>query len=63
MDELKPCEYCKELPELQKGAEAPSHTLLFRFHCPRCNIKSKPAYSIWGAIESWNRGTEDGRRE
>ena len=60
MPEFKPCEYCVELPVLQKGVEFMSMMEKFRYHCPRCNITSKSAYTIEGAIEAWNRGTEDG---
>jgi hypothetical protein len=59
MDELKPCEYCKEIPELQRGVEFASNLEKFRYHCPRCNIISKSCYTIEGAIEVWNRGTEN----
>jgi hypothetical protein len=58
-DELKPCEYCNEIPELQRGAEFPVSITKFRYYCPRCNIHSKSAYTIGGAIELWNRGTDD----
>ena len=60
MAELKPCEYCEELPELQRGLEFTTLQERFRYNCPRCNIQSKSAYTIEGAIEAWNRGTEDG---
>ena len=61
MYELKPCEYCEEIPELQRGIEFMSLQKKFRYHCPRCNIRSKSAYTIEGAIESWNRRAEDGK--
>ena len=55
-----PCEYCGNAPELQKGVEFPSGAEKFRFCCPNCNIQSKSAYTICGAIETWNRGTSNG---
>lgn len=60
MDNLKDCEYCKQKPELQRGVEFLSFQERFRYLCPRCNIASKSAYTMQGAIESWNRGTNDG---
>ena len=59
MNKPKPCEYCEELPELQKGVEFMSFQEKFRFCCPRCNIASKSCYTIDGAIEVWNRGTDN----
>ena len=59
--ELKPCEYCKEIPELQKGIEFPDMIEKYRYHCPRCNIRSKSAYTIEGAIGLWNGSEEDGK--
>ena len=60
MAELKPCEYCLEKPILQRGLEFMSLMERYRYHCPRCNIQSKSAYTIDGAIEIWNRRVEDG---
>lgn len=61
MAELKPCEYCEEIPELQRGVVFPTNDARFRYHCPRCNIASKSCYTIEGAIEAWNRRAEDGK--
>jgi hypothetical protein len=66
MAELKPCEYCGHKPEMQKGVNfnglfSMTDYVLYRFNCSRCNIQSKSAYTIEGAIELWNRGTEDGK--
>lgn len=63
MTELKPCQYCLEKPELQKGFEFETFLMKYRYHCPRCNIQSKSAYTIDGAIGLWNGGTEDGGNE
>lgn len=57
---LKPCEYCGEKPILQKGIEFTSLMERYRYHCPRCNIQSKSAYTIDCATELWNRSDEDG---
>lgn len=61
MAELKPCEYCLEIPELQKGVVFPTNDARYRYRCPRCNITSKSCYTIEGAIEEWNRSAEDGK--
>ena len=61
MEELKPCEYCLEKPELQRCLEFETLLTKYRYHCPRCNIKSKSAYTIDGAICLWNGVFEDGK--
>ena len=61
MAELKPCEYCLEKPELQKGLEMETLMEKYRYHCPRCNIQGKSAYTIEGAIGFWNGSVEDGK--
>ena len=61
MAELKPCEYCGEKPELQRGLELETSMTKYRYHCPRCNIQSRSAYTIDGAIGMWNGGAEDGK--
>ena len=60
-NELKPCPFCGEKPELQKGVEFLTFLEKYRYHCPRCNIQSKTAYTIDGAIGLWNWGAEDGK--
>jgi sarcosine oxidase delta subunit len=59
MVELKPCEYCGEKPELQRGLEFDTLMTKYRYNCPRCNIQSKSAYTIDGAAGLWNENTED----
>lgn len=64
MAELKPCEYCKIKPEMQRGVTfngifSMTDYILYRFNCPRCNIQSKSTYTIDGAIEAWNRRCTD----
>ena len=61
MAELKSCEYCGEKPQLQRSVEFMSFQERFRYHCARCNISSKSAYTLGGAIEAWNRSVEDGK--
>ena len=60
--EVKPCEYCKELPIYEAGIEISDflkHIEKYKLRCPRCNISTKSFYSLDGAIEAWNRGTEE----
>ena len=59
MVELKPCEYCGEKPELQRGLEFETLMTKYRYNCPRCNIQSKSAYTIDGAAGLWNENTEE----
>lgn len=63
MAELKPCEYCKEIPEVQRCVEICflQDKEKYRVKCPRCNISTKEFYDEWGAIEAWNRRAEDGK--
>lgn len=63
MAELKPipCEYCGEVPQMEKGVEIGilCQYEKFRVCCQRCNIAGKSSYDPWGAIEAWNRREKD----
>jgi hypothetical protein len=53
--ELKPCKSCNVVPDFQSGLDFGTLQERYRYCCPQCHTTTKSMYSMWGAIEEWNK--------